>query len=73
MYGIEYGHELDFALGYIHIFPRGFKGNPEAKLFISDECPEDIRERIESLWPELKAETDRRHEKGLYTSADYYL
>ena len=65
MYGVEYGYELEFARGYIHIFPRGFNGNLEPELVFSAQCPQDIRERVQAMWPDLKKETERRHAGGI--------
>ena len=72
--------ELDFASGYFTVFPGGFvhTRNPEwpekePYLFIGKDCPPDIRERLLEEWPKVKAATKKRHEKGLYTSKDYFV
>lgn len=69
---VEYGHELDFALGWFIICPKGFRGYKDVTLEFHSECPEDIKQKVLDIWPEVKAETERRHEKFIYTSHDYF-
>lgn len=66
----EWGHELDFAREYIFIFPLKDKGH---KLFISEECPDDIRKKVLEIWPVVEAEQYRRHAQCIYTKRDYFF
>lgn len=57
--------ELDFALGYFTVLSK-------ENLFISDDCPEEIRARILELWPKIKEETEERHRNGHFSSQDFF-
>ena len=65
--------KIDYGLGYFAIFPPGFMGHDEPWLFISKDCPPDIRGRLEKDWPIAKKETEERRSKGLWDSSiDYF-
>ena len=70
-------HErLEFAKKYYAVFPCNFR-NPNAPkdepyLYISKDCPEDIKERLLVEWEKIKAETTKRHEEGIFSSNDYF-
>ena len=57
--------ELDFASGYFTVFSKD-------NLFISPECPEDIKAKILELWPKIKEETEERHRIGQFSSKDLF-
>lgn len=64
--------KFEFARGYIFFFPKGFRGAEETELFISKECPDDIKEKVIKLWEEVKADTRERHKKGIYYFDELY-
>ncbi|MDO4198155.1 MAG: hypothetical protein Q4D13_04090 [Erysipelotrichaceae bacterium] len=67
--------ELDFALGYFTVFPGDLKNSSSSKepfLYIREDCPEDIRERLLVEWERVKKETNERHKQGIYSSKDYF-
>ncbi len=72
MGGVEYGHELDFALGWFFIYPKGYKGLSDYTIDFHSDCPEEIKQKVLELWPTVKKETERRHERLIYTSRDYF-
>lgn len=65
----DWGHELDFARGYIFIFPKEIYDD---MLFISDKCPSDVREKIEELWIKIKKEQERRYLENIFSPLDYF-
>lgn len=65
----EYRHALDFAMGYIGIFQKEL-GKPI--LVIKKDTPEDIRKKINEVWPLVVEETLRRHKECNYSSLDYF-
>jgi len=64
---------LDYGLGHFAIFPPGFKGHDEPWIYIKDDCPPDIREKLERDWPIAKKETEDRHANGIWDSAKDYF
>ena len=65
----EYKHALDFAMGYIGILQKEI-GKPI--LVIKKTTPEDIRKKINEVWPLVVEETLRRHKECNYSSLDYF-
>ena len=73
---MKVGHELDFASGYFTVFPCDFR-NPDAPqdkpfLYISEDCPENLKEKILKTWEKVKTDTEERHKKGFFSSNDYF-
>lgn len=66
----EPGGELEFARGYTFVFPS-LEGGHE--LLISDDCPEDIKQKVLEVWPEVEKATIERHKKGIYLESDYFF
>ena len=67
--------ELDYALGYFTIFPGGFKNDNavgDPYLFISDDCPKELRERLLHDWPIIKKKTLEKHANGEWSSTDAF-
>ena len=68
--------ELDFASGYCMVFPCNFRDSNAPKdepfLYIKDECPEDMKEKILKTWEKVKIETKERHKQGVFSSNDYF-
>lgn len=65
----EYKHALDFAMGYIGIFQKEID---KPILVIKKDTPEDIRKKINEVWPLVVEETLRRHKECNYSSLDYF-
>ena len=66
----EYRHALDFAIPYIGIFQNEIN---KPILVILEDTPDDIRTRVNELWPTLVEETRRRHADGKFESTDYFM
>lgn len=71
--------ELDWALGYFTVFPGGYRKlkdldwpEDEPYLFIYDDCPSNIRERLLKEWPRIVEETKKRHKEGYFSSHDAF-
>ena len=65
----EYKHALDFAMGYIGIFQKEID---KPILLIKKDTPEDIRKKINEVWPLVVEETLLRHKECNYSSLDYF-
>ena len=64
---------LDYGLGFFAIFPPGLDGHTEPWLYISEDCPAEIRTRLEADWPAVKKETENRHTQGIWDSSKDYF
>lgn len=62
---MKWGHELDFALGYFGITLSG-------ELIIFDNCPEDIREKLLEIWPEIVKKQIQKLASGNFNGFDYF-
>lgn len=65
----EYKHALDFAMVYIGIFQKEID---KPILVIKKDTPEDIRKKINEVWPLVVEETLQRHKECNYSSLDYF-
>lgn len=69
--------EMDEYLGYFTVFPYNWKDKNASKdkpyLFISPDCPEDIKEKIQKKWEQVYKDTIERQKKGIYSSKDYFF
>ena len=68
---------LDKYSGYFMVLPCNFRNGetPEHNkpfLWISDDCPEDVKAELLKDWEKVKAETIERHNQGIYNSHDYF-
>ena len=58
--------DLDFALGYYGVIPKGFRGAKEDTLIFTEDCPPDIKEKVLELWPKLRAKEKEDEENGIF-------
>lgn len=68
---------LDKYAGYFMVLPCNFKAGEKPVpdkpfLYISEKCPEDIKQDILRIWKKVKKETIKRHNEGEYSSLDYF-
>ena len=60
------GHELDFALGYFGVIPKGFRGAKEDTLVFVNNCPEDIKQRVLEIYPKVQERIEKERSKGIW-------
>lgn len=67
---------MDEFSGYFTVFPCNFKDpnapKNEPYLYIRENCPKDIKDKILAKWEIVYKETKERHKQGLYSSKDYF-
>ena len=58
--------ELEFALGYFGIVPKGFRGAKEDILVFINNCPDDIKQKVLDIYPKVKERMEKERAQGIW-------